>query len=337
MNPFDSASMPVVCALTPERLRLTSPSGLTVNAWLIPSSDGPVLVDAGFTYTVDSLRQQLDQRGIALMDLAAVLYTHTHEDHMGGGVVLDAELRGRHVVASGTLPAQGNYFDWYDALEPWDAWLARTLPEGGLRDVMLDARARRHRQPWRTGGDGYLRDVQWVLPQGTFAVGDLNFERIDTPGHDPWHVAWREQRTGLLFVGDTLLGLPTPIMEPLLDDLTPYRESLRRLSRLSDVSLVLPGHGRAWTSLADAVSMSWSHVERVAAAVRSALLLGPTDIGEVAASLLDPERPDLKRAFIWISNVHAQLAEWQRMGLCAVRDDRRWVQTGALPEVEHLS
>jgi glyoxylase-like metal-dependent hydrolase (beta-lactamase superfamily II) len=168
-------------------------------------------------------------------------------------------------------------------------------------------------------------------------VGDLNFERIDTPGHDPWHVAWREQRTGLLFVGDTLLGLPTPIMEPLLDDLTPYRDSLRRLSRLSDVSLVLPGHGRAWTSLADAVSMSWSHVERVAAAVRSALLLGPTDIGEVAASLLDPERPDLKRAFIWISNVHAQLAEWQRMGLCTVRDDRRWVQTGALPEVEHLS
>lgn len=337
MNQFDSASLPVARVSAPERLRLTSPSGLTVNAWLLPSSAGPVLVDAGFTYTVDSLRQQLDQRGIAFSDIAAVLYTHTHEDHMGGGVVLDAELRGRHVIAFGTEPAQGNYFDWFDSLESWDGWLGRTLPEGNLRDMVLDARSRRHRQPWRTGGDGYLRDVQWVGAGGTFHVGDLSFERYDTPGHDPWHVSWREVHTGWLFVGDTLLGLPTPIMEPLRDDLTQYRQSLRLLNGLRDVSLVLPGHGRTWSSLHDAVSLSWGHVERVDQAVRNALLAGPVDIGEVAASLLDPERLDLKRAFIWLSNVHAQLSEWQRMGCCEVRSDRRWVLTSALPVGEHLS
>lgn len=173
-----------------QRLRLTSPSGLTVNAWLVRAPAGWLLVDTGFTYTTDALVEQLVQAGLSLDDIDAALYTHTHEDHMGGGVVLDEHLRRRHVIAAGTEPALVNYFDWYDNLESWVGWMERVLPASPIRDVIIQFRRGRSIPNWRTGGTGLLTDPHWVQPGERVQLSGFTWSCIPVPGHDPWHVAW---------------------------------------------------------------------------------------------------------------------------------------------------
>jgi len=315
------------------RLRLTSPSGLTVNAWLVRAPSGWLLVDTGFTYTTGALIEQLAALGLTLDDIDAAIYTHTHEDHMGGGVVLDQQLSRRHVIAAGTEPAQTNYFAWYDNLESWVGWMERTLPESPIRDVIIQFRRGRTIAPWRTGGTGLLTDPRWVQPGDTVQLSGFTWTCIPVPGHDPWHVAWYLHELHWLFVGDVLLGSPTPLVPPHLDQLGPYHESLFRLAALSlPVDLVLPGHGRAFTRLEQGVRDSIAHVDRVQLAIhrgwQDAAVLNP---GLVAASLLNPERPDLRRGYVWLFNVFAQFDHWHRRGEVVLTDDLHWAKTASTP------
>lgn len=308
-----------------ERIRLTSPGGLAVNAWLVRAPDGWVLVDSGWTYTAETLVVELEQRGLTLQDIHAVFYTHTHEDHMGGGVVLDEALAGRHVIAEGTSPAEGNYYDFYDNLERWNVWMERALPPSPMRDVILDFRRRRPPRDWRTGGSGALSEPLWITHHEEILIAGLHWTCVPVPGHDPWHVAWYVRETGWMFTGDVLLGSPTPIVAPNLDRLDLYERSLRSLEAFpQEVTVTLPGHGRPFDGLVDGVFDARDNLTRVRDAIRHAAATDPVlNPGLVAATLLHPERPDMKRGYVWLFNVFAQLDTWAEEGRAERVEDGR--------------
>jgi glyoxylase-like metal-dependent hydrolase (beta-lactamase superfamily II) len=302
--------------LPARRIRLTSPGGLSVNAWLLRAPGGWVLVDSGFTYTSDALVEALAEHGLRLQDIHAVIYTHTHEDHMGGGVVWNDELAGRHVIAAGTEPAMANYYDFYDELETWSVWMERTLPSSPMRDVIIDFRKKRPPRQWRTGGTGELSEPLWVEHNVEIEIAGWHWTCVPIPGHDPWHVAWYVREQAWLFTGDVLLGSPTPIVTPNLDALAPYIRSLDTLEQFAPpVAVTFPGHGRAFEGLLAGVNDSKANVARVAHAIQSAAADTPIlNPGLIAAALLNPERPDLKRGYVWLFNVYAHLEMWVQEG-----------------------
>lgn len=275
-----------------------------------------MLVDSGWTYTAETLVAELKNRGLALDDIHAVFYTHTHEDHMGGGVVLDEALAGRHVIVEGTRPAEGNYYDFYDNLERWNVWMERALAPSPMRDVILDFRRRRPPRDWRTGGSGELSECFWIAHGEEVRIAGLHWSCIPVPGHDPWHVTWYVRETGWMFTGDVLLGSPTPIVPPNLDRLDLYERSLGTLEEVRDeVSVTLPGHGRAFVGLRDGVADARANLQRVREAIWRASDNDPIlNAGLVAATLLNPERPDMKRGYVWLFNVYAQLDLWVEQG-----------------------
>jgi N-acyl homoserine lactone hydrolase len=70
---------------------------LPIHAWLIEHPEGPLLVDAGERHTArdapfatfrvtreDELDHQLRSAGVAPEDVATVVFTHIHGDHVGG-------------------------------------------------------------------------------------------------------------------------------------------------------------------------------------------------------------------------------------------------------------
>jgi glyoxylase-like metal-dependent hydrolase (beta-lactamase superfamily II) len=83
------------------------------------------------------------------------------------------------------------------------------------------------------------------LVQGgdTIQVGGATIEVIDTPGHTLGSISLYLRDEGVLFTGDTVLGLGTvAIMPPPHGDMALYMQSLERLKGYQ-AALLCPGHG----------------------------------------------------------------------------------------------
>lgn len=317
-----------------DQIRVTSGSGLTVNVFVVAGPDGPAMLDAGFTTTTDQLVDGLRELDLEPEHIGRIVYTHTHEDHMGGGVALESRWVGEHVLWAGTSALIGaNWYDYYDRFEAWDSWLDELLPEGPERDAILGLRAKRKRSILRTTGSGRLDRVLPVEIGDVVRAGSLELECLDARGHDPCHVAWVDRRRRVAFTGDVLLRGPTPIMPPLHDDLPTYRATLRRWSESLDVDLVLPGHGRPVEDPLAAIAGSMAFMRDVWDACAQALsgrdAVNPAHIAAALHGQGDP-----RAAYIALANVHSQLLEFADRGLASVLPDRRWVRLQTIPDFE---
>ena len=85
--------------------------------------------------------------------------------------------------------------------------------------------------------DGYIQDEQEQI------IGSIRLKGIFTPGHSPGHIAFYCADQNLLFGGDLLFA--GSIGRTDLPDSDPHamRESLARVMKLPDKTLVYPGHG----------------------------------------------------------------------------------------------
>src|SRR4051812_2631174 len=71
----------------------------TVSAYIVTTSDGLVLLDAGFPTTVDALLQNIRSVGLKPEDIKYILVSHSHLDHFGGAGRVK-ELSGARIVMS---------------------------------------------------------------------------------------------------------------------------------------------------------------------------------------------------------------------------------------------
>ena len=125
----------------------------TVSAYLVTTSDGLVLLDAGFPQTVDALVENIRSLGLKPESIKYILVSHSHIDHFGGAGRVK-ELTGARVVMSAE--------DWKAVDEQQEA------AQKGGRDL----------------GVRLVRDI--VKGEGdSLQVGDTAFKFYFTPGHSP--------------------------------------------------------------------------------------------------------------------------------------------------------
>jgi glyoxylase-like metal-dependent hydrolase (beta-lactamase superfamily II) len=294
----------------------------------------PTLIDSGHPDPACQahLDRGLADLGLRRADLAQVLYTHTHLDHMGGGVLAwggDALRHVRHRASRGACAITARFGAYTHRLHRWEPWL-RSLPDHPIMKRLWNERDDRHRGPrWLqiADTDGRAFADEDALSDGDVVLaGDRAFRVFDVHGHDPFHVAFADD--DLLISGDVLLSAPTPLVPPMDDDAVAYGEALDRLAE-DTPPLVLPAHGMPRSdgpAFAAAVRARFHDID--AAVLAAAQHADDPHPASVLAQMLD-DRPDLRPPGDrlldqLLANVHSHLERAVRLGRAERTPDMRY-------------
>lgn len=318
------------------RLRMESPSQLVVNAWLLRNAGQAVLFDTGFPFSTDQLIEALADCDLRLEDLDAVVYTHTHNDHIGGGIALDDRLQAPNYIWEHTHPRLLN--DFYDVtleVPVVDRWLADFLPKNARNQAILDEMASIPEGNIRaTDGPGALSRLRTVGIGEQVTLAGRTFEVVDARGHDPYHIAWLDVETRTLVGGDVILRVPTPIMPQMHDNLLQWLETITRWEQTLDVTRLLPGHGMPTSMFVNAIQRSRLVIERLYRATDELLEEGlPVDPVDIVLRYAGEDRSRYaQRHAVAISTTCALLIELERSGFIQRLDDGMWIQIRSFPE-----
>ncbi|MFQ5743611.1 MAG: MBL fold metallo-hydrolase [Acidobacteriota bacterium] len=183
---------------------------------LLQGDSGATIIDPGPAVSLPGLERGLDEAGLSLAELDAVLLTHIHLDHAGAtGTIVRRnpqvrvfvhERGARHMIdPSRLLRSAGRlYGDRMDSL--WGEFLA--VPEGNVEAL--------------SGGE-------------RLRLAGRDLEVAYTPGHASHHVSYMDSGTGIAFVGDTagirIANEPfvLPVTPPPDIDLESWSGSLERI------------------------------------------------------------------------------------------------------------
>ena len=220
-----------------------------VNFYLVEDAGRVTVVDAGMPRSWDALHAALTEIQRRLTDVAALVLTHGHFDHVGFAERLRREtsvpVMCHHAEVSQTRRPLLYRFERLPLLYGWRPDIYRNLGSmvvnGALRTQGL--------ADVRTFRDGEQLDVP-----GRPTV-------VHTPGHTIGHAAFHLPERSCVIVGDALATLdpytgrrgPRLVARAATADSAQARTSLERLGALPDADVVLCGHGDPWREgIADA-------------------------------------------------------------------------------------
>lgn len=196
-------------------------------AYVIETSKGLVLVDAGLDSDAGSLKSEMSKLGLDWRQLQAIFLTHVHGDHCGGAEVLRRETGATVYAGKADAPI---------------------LRAGGPKEAFFSTFYMPDHTPHPTTVDVELEGHE------TIAIGNLSFQVLATSGHTLGSVCYLLEGNGrsVLFSGDVIMGLgdmPLGTYSAYLGpryrgDARAFLETLRNLRALPVPDLLLPGHPR---------------------------------------------------------------------------------------------
>jgi glyoxylase-like metal-dependent hydrolase (beta-lactamase superfamily II) len=250
--------------LAPEtwRVRLPLPGHSIghVNIFVLQTEAGLVLIDTGW-YSAEGealLEDTLKRLGARVSDVALVLLTHMHSDHVGLAGALQASTGAEVALHSLDIGWYANQYEQGSAFESATAeWLA-------LTSVPETLRARAIERIRGSSSNVVLIESMRALSDGeSVEHGGREFVVIHTPPHTPGHVAYWEPRTAIAFVGDSVLPRINygPTIRPPGTSGHPFAEYQSTLARLVDLApeQPWPGHGPAIVDFAERLAWLGSH------------------------------------------------------------------------------
>ena len=159
--------------MLPKHIQVLERGWLSCNNTLLADGDGVTLVDSGYGDHASQTLALLDH-ALAGRPLTWLVNTHCHSDHMGGNRAVQEKFGCRTTIPAGEAPL----------VDAWD--------EEGLILGFADQRADRFRYD------------DTLVPGATFRMGDLDWQAVAAPGHDPHALMFYAPAERVLIAGDAL-------------------------------------------------------------------------------------------------------------------------------------
>jgi glyoxylase-like metal-dependent hydrolase (beta-lactamase superfamily II) len=216
----------------PPSMRVFERGWLSANNILFTGRDQTALVDSGYLthapQTLALVRHALGERPLDLL-----VNTHLHSDHCGGNAALQA-----HYGSFTMIPAAES-----DAVRAWDQDALSYKATG--------------QQCARFGFDAT------IAPGDDLVLGDLRWQALAAPGHDPRSLIFYCREEGILISADALWENGFGVIFPELDGESGFAEARDTLALIADldVRLVIPGHGAPFTDAGGALARANSRLD----------------------------------------------------------------------------
>ncbi|HEX9173369.1 MAG TPA: MBL fold metallo-hydrolase [Telluria sp.] len=220
----------------PASMRVFERGWLSSNNILFIGAGETALVDSGYlTHAPQTLA--LVRHALGARRLDRVLNTHLHSDHCGGNAALQAEYG-----CSIAIPAA-------------EAGKVRSWDEDALSYRATG------QQCARFGFDATIAAGDELL------LGDLRWQALAAPGHDPHALLLFCAAEGILISGDALWQNGFGVIFPELAGEPGFDEAAATLDLIAglDVRLVIPGHGAPFADAPAALARARSRLAYLAA------------------------------------------------------------------------
>lgn len=213
-------------------MRVFERGWLSSNNILFTGSKETALVDSGYaTHAVQT--QALVAHALQGRKLDWLVNTHLHSDHCGGNATLQ-----RTYACRTSIPVAEA-----ERVRAWDED-ALTYKATG-------------QQCERFGFD------DTVSPGDTLTLGDMTWQALAAPGHDPHSLIYYCADERIMISADALWENGFGVVFPELEGESGFaevRDTLKLIETL-DVKLVIPGHGAPFTEVDKALEKAYSRVE----------------------------------------------------------------------------
>ena len=201
---------------------------LSSNSLLLLNGDESVLIDTGYAthaeMTLRVLEEHLQQRS-----LDKILNTHLHSDHCGGNSL----LQNRYPLVEIHVPETQ-----FDSVFQWD------------QSKLSFAKTGQACFPFKASHS--------IASNKSINLNKLHWNAIHSPGHDNDSLMFFQPDYRILVSADALWEKRVSIVFPELDEINgfdPMFETYDLIERLNP-AIVLPGHGRLFTDVNTALTLS---------------------------------------------------------------------------------
>lgn len=208
-----------------------------VHCWLLPFSDGYIMIDTGYAASFPDFCKKLKRHHIAPDEIRYIFLTHAHDDHAGflNDIlhITNAKVILHPGAVAGLQKGQNSFAGGCAGLQAYlFCRLMGLLGKGA------------HRYP--PIRQAYL---ERLIPINSAAFQALHFPFpvIRLAGHTADHIALLAGDK--LFCGDAVMnGFPSRKHTIIwIEDLRQYRRSWRKIMRL-DVKMLYPAHGKPFAA-----------------------------------------------------------------------------------------
>ena len=253
-------------------------------SYFIEDSRGQVhLVDPGWDLdeNLHLVGCALGSMGRSWRDVASIIVTHLHPDHIG----LAGRIRLQHDVPVVLHHLEHAAQENVAALDAQPHHVREDLIRWGVPRERFD-----EVHGYATRAPRVVVDADVLVVDGQLLqVPGRTIRVLHTPGHTPGHICLHDETDELIFTGDHVLptvvpgvGLGGPV------DYNPLERYLRGMAELErfDGALALPGHGHHFRGIADrAGEIARHHLRRTAEVAQLVDAGTPGSTWEVAARL----------------------------------------------------
>jgi glyoxylase-like metal-dependent hydrolase (beta-lactamase superfamily II) len=216
----------------PATMQVFERGWLSSNNILFIGSDETALVDSGYaTHAPQTLA--LVRHALRGRSLDRLIATHLHSDHCGGHAALQAAYCCRTAIPAAEAAK----------VRAWDKEALSHAATGQRCD--------------RFGFD------DTIAPGDMLILGDLKWQALAAPGHDPHSLIFYCADERILISADALWENGFGVIFPELDGASGFAEARATLELIATlkVDLVVPGHGAPFTDVGKALETAFSRID----------------------------------------------------------------------------
>lgn len=216
----------------PSTMRVLERGWLSSNNIIFNGRDRTVMVDSGYHSHADQT-VMLIEHALLQQPLDVLLNTHLHSDHCGGNAALQRRY-GCHTLVPAAQAA---------AVRDWDAAAL------GFADIGQHC-------------ERFTADAT-IAAGEAIELGDLQWQILGAPGHDPHSVVLYCAEERLLISADALWQNGFGVIFPALEGDSGFAETRATLELIAalDIRLVIPGHGAPFADVGPALDRAFSRID----------------------------------------------------------------------------